>query len=106
MLADAFGVEPGPDEPMRVADYLAGRTELWDRIVAREGLRPLGLQRLLGESHNYADILLSSRVTLERPVLLSTVKIRQAGFAECRDSHASLRHWIGQLQARRLIPGR
>jgi nucleoside-diphosphate-sugar epimerase len=106
VLADAFGVKPGPDEPLRVAEYLAARGELWDRIVAREGLRPLGLMRFLGESHNYADILLSSRVTLERPVLLSTVKIRQAGFAECRDSHASLRHWIGQLQARRLIPGR
>jgi nucleoside-diphosphate-sugar epimerase len=107
VLAEAFGVEPGPDEPMRLADYLASRTALWDRIVEREGLRPLGLLRFLGESHHYADILLRMGAqAIGRPVLLSTIKIRQAGFADCCDSYASLRRWIAELQARRLIPKR
>lgn len=43
--------------------------------------------------------------TLQRPVLLSTIKLRQAGFHECRDSEVSLRRWIRELQVRRLIPG-
>jgi nucleoside-diphosphate-sugar epimerase len=107
VMAEAFGVEVGPDEPLRLAEYLPARAGLWDNIAAREGLRPLGLPRLLGESHHYADILLRRGVeAMLRPLLLSTVKLRQAGFAECRDSYASLRHWIAQLQARRLIPGR
>jgi nucleoside-diphosphate-sugar epimerase len=106
-LADAFGMPVGPDERLRLADYLPARSALWDRVVAREGLRPLSLAQFLGESHHYADILLRPDAEATgRPGLLSTIKLRQAGFAVCRDSDASLRDWIARLQARRLLPPR
>jgi len=105
-LADAFGVEPGPHEPTRLAEYLPANVEVWDRIVARASLRPIGLMALLGESHHYADALL--RPGLDgppgTPSLLSTVKLRQAGFGACYDSEDTLRHWAGELAARRLTP--
>jgi nucleoside-diphosphate-sugar epimerase len=104
-LAGAFGVEPGPAEPMRLADYLIARAPLWDRIVEREGLRPIGLLRFLGESHHYADILLRRDASsIGRPNLLSTIKLRQAGFAACRDSEVAIVRWIREMQHRRLIP--
>ena len=70
----------------------------------RAGLRPLRLMQFLGESHHYADLLVSLGDKLQRPVLLSTVKLRQAGFHACRDSEDSVRRWIRELQDRRLIP--
>jgi nucleoside-diphosphate-sugar epimerase len=104
-MANAFGVEPGPDEPMRLADYLVARAPLWERIVEREALRPIGLLRFLGESHHYADLLLRRDArSIHRPNLLSTIKLRQAGFAACRDSEEALVRWIRELQYRRLIP--
>jgi nucleoside-diphosphate-sugar epimerase len=104
VLAEAFGVEAGADEPMRLADYFAAREALWDRIVARDGLRPLSLPQLLGESHHYADLLVGLGERLQRPVLLSTIKLRQAGFGACRDSYVSVRRWISELQKRKLAP--
>ncbi|CAN7544088.1 SDR family oxidoreductase [Phenylobacterium sp. LjRoot219] len=104
-LAAAFGVEAGPDEPMRLSEYLSARAALWDGVVRREGLQSLALDAFLGESHHYADVLLRRDVeTIGRPTLLSTIKLRQAGFAGCRDSVDSVRRWIGELQARKLLP--
>jgi nucleoside-diphosphate-sugar epimerase len=106
-LADVLGVHPGPDAPLRLVEYLSARTDLWDQIVERESLRPIGLLPFLGESHHYADLILRRGVeTILRPTLLSTIKLRQAGFGACRDSEDSIRRWIGEMQARRLIPPR
>jgi nucleoside-diphosphate-sugar epimerase len=104
-LADALAVDVGPDEPMHLAEYLPPRAASWHSIVEREGLRPLDLLRFLGESHYYVDILLRrAATTIQRPMLLSTIKLRQAGFTACRDSEVVLRHWVGALRDRRLIP--
>ena len=105
-LAKAFGVEPGPEEPTKLAEYLPAHAEVWDRIAARASLRPIGLMTLLGESHHYVDALLRPGLeTVSRPpVLLSTIKLRQAGFAACYDSEATLKYWAEQLAARRLTP--
>jgi nucleoside-diphosphate-sugar epimerase len=104
-LADAYGLEQGPDEPLRLAEYLPARAAIWDRVVERHGLRPLSLERFLGESHHYADALLRMGVeAVSQPILVSTIKLRQAGFGDCFDSEDSLRHWIGVMVERRLIP--
>ena len=104
-LADAFGLQSGPDEPMRLSEFLPAHAEIWDRVVARHGLRPLRLLPFLGESHHYADALLRPGVdALSLPILVSTVKLRQAGFGRCYDTEDTLRHWLGVMVARRLIP--
>lgn len=105
VLADAFGVPPGADEPLHLAEYLPPRSAVWDRIVVRERLRPLTLKQFLGESHHYVDLLLRPDATTTlRPALLSTIKLRQAGFNACRDSEACVRAWIAELQDRQLLP--
>jgi len=104
-LADAFGLQSGPDEPMRLSEFLPAHAEIWDRVVARHGLRPLGLLPFLGESHHYADLLLRPGVdALSLPILVSTVKLRQAGFGRCYDTEDTLRHWLGVMVERRLLP--
>jgi nucleoside-diphosphate-sugar epimerase len=105
IIAECLGVEPGPDEPMRLAEYLPARQKLWATIEARAQLRPLGLMRFLGESHHYVDVLLRRDADkIQRPTLLSTIKLRQAGFAACRNSEDVIRRCIAGMRTRRLIP--
>ena len=37
-------------------------------------------------------------------MIMSSVKIRQAGFHACMDTEDMFRKWFGQLQQRRLLP--
>jgi len=104
-LAAAFGLPQGPDEPMRITEYLAEHEAVWDRFGAREGLRPLKLAALLGESAHYADALLRPGVeAVSLPILVSTIKLRQAGFGACYDSEDTLTHWAREMVRRRLLP--
>ena len=105
-LAEAFAMAQGPPEPIRLSEYLPAHADVWDRIVARESLLPIGLTALLGESHHYADALLRAGLANAPgpPTLLSTIKLRQAGFGACCDSHDTLRFWADELARRRLVP--
>ncbi len=106
-IADALGVEGGPDEPTSLAAHLPARAELWDRIVRSHGLRQIPLDALLGESHVYADVCFAyGAPSSPPPTFLSTVELRQAGFHEVQDTEASFRHWFEVLQRRRIIPPR
>lgn len=104
-IVDALGMEPGPAEPMRLAPILAESADDWARLAAKHALRPIPLPALLGESHHYADALLRPGVeAIALPILVSTVKLRQAGFAACYDSEDTLRHWLQVMVERRLLP--
>jgi len=107
-IADALGMESGEDRPMRLAHEMPARSSAWAGIVEREGLRaPRDLAEFVGQSFVYADILLGvGRDSVPLPQLVSTVKIRHAGFADCLDSEDDLRGWFRRLQARRLLPPR
>jgi len=106
-LAEELGVEVGPDEPLSMAEHLPAKAEVWDRIVAKHGLRPISMQELLGESHFYADFCFLYGVTENPPLaFVSTVKIKQHGFGEAMDTEESFRHWIRVLQERKVLPPR
>lgn len=104
-LAAAFNIEVGPDEPMSLAAYLVERQDIWERVAQKNDLRTPNLKNFLGESHHYADVLLRANSTaLQHPMLLSTIKLRQAGFTACRDSEAVLTRLIAEMKTRRFIP--
>ena len=106
-LARTLGVEVGADEPQSLAQYLPARAELWQRITAEHGLRPIPLPDLLGESHHYADLCFAyGQDRPPAPTYLSTVKIKQAGFAETCNTEESFCHWLQDLMARKLLPPR
>jgi hypothetical protein len=54
-LAETLGVETGPDMPTSVAAYLEENVDVWDRIVAKYGLRSRNLQQLVGQGDQHAD---------------------------------------------------
>ena len=108
VIAEALGMEPGEDRPMSLADEMPSRLQEWAAIVDRYKLRaPRRLMEFVGQSFVYADLLLGfGRTTIPSPQLVSTIKIRQAGFDECLDSEDDLAGWFARLQARRLLPPR
>ena len=53
------------------------------------------MKELLGESHHYADIVFAYGIKEAiPPALLSTIKIRQAGFQDCIDTRATYTYWL------------
>jgi len=55
---------------------------------------------LVGGSWAFADAGFSAGI----PFFESTIKIREAGFADCIDSHRMFAEHLADLQARRILP--
>ncbi len=105
LLAEVLGVEPGPDEPRSMAAFLQEKSAVWDALVQDNGLRPLSLAELVGESHHYADFCFAyGAESPPPPAFVSTIKLRQAGFAGCMDTAETFRFWLRDLMQRRILP--
>lgn len=106
-IARAVGLEPAYGAPFSLAEFLLGHADTWDTIVRRHGLQPRSLSTLLGESHHYADLLfgvMAPPEALRAPILVSTIKLRRAGFADCCDTEEMFERLLGQLADRQIIP--
>jgi len=102
VVARVFDMEQGLPHPMPLPSIMADKGPVWDRIVERHGLLPYRLDQLIGSSWQFADFAFSR--TGHTASLLSTVKIRQAGFNDCIDSAEMLEWWLRELQRRRVLP--
>jgi nucleoside-diphosphate-sugar epimerase len=104
-VARAVGLEPAFGQPLSLARFLPAHADVWDRIVARHALRPIPMAALLGESHHYADLLFSwGARTPPASTLVSTIKLRQAGFGDCVDTEVMFERWLHTLADRGVIP--
>ncbi|AKQ59030.1 SDR family oxidoreductase [Bordetella hinzii] len=104
-LAEFLDVRAGPDQPLRLAEYLPSRAALWDDLVRQHGLRPLTMAQLLGESHYSADARFGYGLkTAPAPTFVSTVKIKQAGFHQVYNTEECVKHWLGVLMDRKILP--
>jgi nucleoside-diphosphate-sugar epimerase len=107
-LASALGLAAADPRPGGIAAFSESdeARSTWRGIAEREGLREQDLATVIGQSHHYVDLLLSERMIAKRalPTLVSTIKIRTAGFGACRDSLASLLDGLRRMQALRLLP--
>ncbi len=109
-FARALDVEVSPDRPLSMAEWLPEQEIVWQRVVRRYSLRPLSLGQILGLSHQYADDAFaytpdgSPLASRANPVLLSTVKLRQAGFGDCIDTEQMFSYWFARLRSERILP--
>jgi nucleoside-diphosphate-sugar epimerase len=105
VMAKALDVAMGEAQPLFLAKEAPQREALWQTIVQRHGLRPNALATLVGDSFHYADFVLAPKQKeAPPPVLLSTIKLRQAGFAACRDTPIMFADWFSRLRAMRILP--
>jgi nucleoside-diphosphate-sugar epimerase len=107
-IADALGMDVGPDVPQRLADEMPARAAEWASIVRSRGLvAPERLEDMVGDGFVYADLLFGAGVDVTPfPVLVSTIKIRHAGFGDCVDTEDMFRRQFARLQALGLLPSR
>jgi nucleoside-diphosphate-sugar epimerase len=105
-IADALGMPVGEPEPQSLGATVPGQQKAWERIVDKYQLAaPRELAAFIGQGATYADFQMNHGKTGPLPpVIMSSVKIRQAGFAACMDTEDMFRKWFGQLQQRRLLP--
>ena len=107
-IAAAFSMPIGADQPRALAHFFASRRDAWARGVDRHGLlAPRDLDAFLGQSAIYTDMLLGGGGATPRvPQLVSTIKLRQAGFEQCVDTEEMVSRLLRTLQERRLLPMR
>jgi nucleoside-diphosphate-sugar epimerase len=102
-FADAFDMKPGAAHPHALAAVMPGRRAVWDAMVRRHDLRPLGYKEVV-RSWEFLDFTLRHGELRPRHSIMSTVKARQHGFAECMDTEAMFRRQFRKLQDRRVLP--
>lgn len=102
VVAHAFAMPVGLPQPMPLARIMPGHAATWQKIVELYGLQPLPLEQVVSGSWQFADFAFSR--THSTSSLLSTIKIREAGFGDCIDTEASLASWLGEMQKRKLLP--
>ncbi len=106
VLAERMGLNPKGTPPADFTSFFDedANQQTWAALAARHGLIEPSLSAFLGQSHHYLDLLSSPRVAARPPVLLSTIKLRQAGFGACRDSFAALTGQLRQMVELKLLP--
>src|SRR3546814_8682363 len=93
ILAEAFDIPLTEPRPVDVAGELAKLAHLWPAVVDRHGLQaPRDLDALLGATPQIVSAWGESMPPARRLMsgLTSTIKLRQAGFHGCADSHAPI----------------
>ena len=97
-LAAALDVRPGTVRTMSLAKWMADKEPVWQRIVARHGLRPSRMDEVV--LWPFGDFLFG----VGHDLISSMTKIRQAGFHDTVDSEAMLLDMLSQYRAARLLP--
>ena len=101
-IAGVFGMEVGEDAPVSLVDSMPRHAGLWERMTAKYGLAGYGMETLIGSSWQFADAVFGLHGG--QHTLLSTVKIRRAGFHDCIDTEAMFDSQLRRLQAMRILP--
>jgi nucleoside-diphosphate-sugar epimerase len=97
-IARYFGMEMGPRRNISLVKFMADKGPVWDRIVARHGLRPFAYKDIV--SWAYGDFVF----TPEYDVISSTSKARRYGFHECVDTDEMFVRLWNEMRADRIIP--
>jgi hypothetical protein len=108
VIADALGMPVGPPQPLSLVQAMPKHAAAWATIVRKYQLRaPADLQAFVGASFGLADFCFAYGVEhAPPPILVSTIKLRKAGFAGCMDTEDMLRKWFTRFQDLRLLPPR
>ena len=97
-IARYFGMEMGPRRNMSLVRFMADKGPVWERIVAKHGLRPYSYKEIV--TWAYGDFVF----TPEYDVISSTAKARRYGFHECADTEEMFPRLWNEMRAERIIP--
>ena len=106
-IAQALGMRAVAPAPESLAKTLGDEraSARWDKVRAKHGLRSPSLRELLGRSDQYADFCFGYGLEgAGGAAIVSTVKLRQAGFHDVIDTEEMFRRWFKWFQEKRLLP--
>ena len=103
-IAERFSMPVGEHRPRELARWQPEVQDTWRRIASAHELVQPDLDRLLGSSWQFADRNLGYGFERPNDRVLSPIKLRQAGFANCYDTEDAIHHWLERMQDARLIP--
>lgn len=103
-IARTLGMEPGEDRPISFAEAFKGRDEDWKALCARYALHDVDLEALVGSSFQFADFCFTLGAGTAPRGLMSTVKLRAAGFTPALRTDEMYAYWLARYQADGLLP--
>ena len=102
-LACHFGMAMGEPEPMRLRDVMPAKGHIWQTIAREHHLRPIPYEKLVGQSWQFADFNFAAGKN-PAPVVVSNIKLRQAGFQDCIDTEDMVIELLELYQAEGVLP--
>jgi nucleoside-diphosphate-sugar epimerase len=103
-LAQFFGMREAEPRPLCLAEEMPRHAQLWRELAREKKLRVRELEALVGASWQYADLTWANPHPAPKPALVSTIKLRKAGFHACRDSEDMLLEQLARMQRESLLP--
>ena len=97
-LAAFYEIPVAEPLAMSTVSEMSEKAPLWNAIVDRYGLFLTPYEQIANWA--FVDYMLN----FADETILSTIKIRQAGFTDCIDTHVSFRRQLWKLRKMRLIP--
>lgn len=97
-LADFLGLAVGPVQTVKLAAVMADKGAVWDRIVAKHGLRSIPYEQ--AALWDYGDFIF----TPHWDMMSSTTKLHQFGFPDVVDTEEMFYSQFDSLRAARVIP--
>jgi len=98
-IARQFGMTPGGPRPTDLVRFMADKGAVWDRIVARHGIRATPFSAIADWSFATNNVF-----GLNWNIFASTVKAHQSGFHDMVDSEAMFDRLFADYQALRILP--
>lgn len=97
-FAEHFGMEYAPPQQMSLTEAMPARRDVWESLAARHQLVPTPFDQLV--AWPVGDFLFHH----EADNITSTIKIRQAGFADALDTETRLLQLFDSLVEQRVLP--
>lgn len=106
VIAEELDVSVGEPSSFFLNELLEGDVSLWGKVVDKYQLQaPRDLNAFVGQSLSYTDFQMGTgKPEALNPVIVSTIKIRQAGFHSCIDTEQMFRKWFRFYREQRLLP--
>jgi hypothetical protein len=97
-FAEFFGMEAGPVKTVRLAQVMADKAPVWERIVGKHGLKTTPYEKTA--VWRYGDFNFGR----DYDIMSSTLKLRQTGFVDSIDTSRMLLEHLGHFRQERVIP--
>ena len=97
-FAAFFGMDNGAVKTMRLAQTMADKAPVWERIVAKHALQPTPYTE--AALWPYGDFVF----TPEYDIMSDTLKLRRAGFNECIDTEEMFLRLLTRMREARALP--